>query len=303
VRTPASSGAPHSLNDILRAPARAAGAAAPVVLPLRAPAETAPNPTLREVPPTPPDDPATGASGALGSAAWRKLLFVIGGTAGVAVLVIAFVVMSGRPTAEPPRASPAADLSEAPTVPAPAVATAPVKPAAPAPRPTGAPPPPRAAAPIEPEPEPPARRVSLALGSEPAPHATPTVTPPARRAGKKHGSKQLVVDYSAQAGETAIPGIVAKEAEDPDIGLARTAYLNGNQLLFAGNAEAAIRAYRESLRLYAGYVGGYRGMGLAYGQLGDSPNALEAFKMYVTLVPNARDVALIKKRIARLQGK
>jgi regulator of sirC expression with transglutaminase-like and TPR domain len=50
-------------------------------------------------------------------------------------------------------------------------------------------------------------------------------------------------------------------------------------------------------------VGGYRGLGLAYAQAGDSARALSALRTYVTAVPNARDAALIRKRIARLQGK
>jgi tetratricopeptide (TPR) repeat protein len=126
---------------------------------------------------------------------------------------------------------------------------------------------------------------------------------PGRRPVRKLDKKKLVVDYSTKPSETVMPGLVAHEAEDPAIGLARNAYLSGNQQLFAGDAEAAIRSYRESLSLYSGYVGGYRGLGLAYAQLGDNQNALEAFKMYVGTVPNAKDVALIKKRIARLQGK
>ena len=125
---------------------------------------------------------------------------------------------------------------------------------------------------------------------------------PGRRS-RKLGGKKLVVDYSTRTTETPLPGLVAQPTEDPAIGLARTAYLSGNQQLFAGNANGAIRAYRESLSLYPGYVGGYRGLGLAYAQLGDTRNALEAFRMYVDTVPGARDVALIKKRIARLQGK
>jgi tetratricopeptide (TPR) repeat protein len=124
---------------------------------------------------------------------------------------------------------------------------------------------------------------------------------PGRRSGRKPGGKKIVVDYSTPSDAT--PGLVAREAEDPAIGLARTAYLSGNQQLFAGDAEGAIRAYRQTLSLYPGYVGGYRGLGLAYAQLGDTQNALEAFKTYVDAVPDARDVALIKKRIARLQGK
>ena len=52
-----------------------------------------------------------------------------------------------------------------------------------------------------------------------------------------------------------------------------------------------------------GYVGGYRGLGLAHAQRGDTASALEALRTYVAAAPHARDVALIKKRIARLQGK
>src|SRR5207302_1648570 len=100
-----------------------------------------------------------------------------------------------------------------------------------------------------------------------------------------------------------MPGLVAQTTEDPAIGRARSAYISGNQKLFAGDAESAIQAYRQSLSLYPGYIGGYRGLGLAYAQLGDSQKALEAFKTYMTAVPNAKDIALIRKRIARLPGK
>jgi tetratricopeptide (TPR) repeat protein len=151
------------------------------------------------------------------------------------------------------------------------------------------------------DPEPPGRRVSLALA--PALTSGPSPAGQPGRRSRKLGDKKIVLDYSTPATEVAMPGLVAQPTEDPAIGLARTAYLSGNQQLFAGDAQGAIRAYRESLSLYPGYVGGYRGLGLAYAQLGDHRNALEAFKMYVDTVPTARDVALIKKRIARLQGK
>jgi len=96
---------------------------------------------------------------------------------------------------------------------------------------------------------------------------------------------------------------VAQEAEDPAIARARGAYVSGNKKLFAGDVEGAILAYHQALELYPGYVGGYRGLGLAYAQLGDNQKSLEALTTYVTTVPNAKDAALIKKRIARLQGK
>jgi len=55
--------------------------------------------------------------------------------------------------------------------------------------------------------------------------------------------------------------------------------------------------------MYPGYVGGYRGLGLAYAQRGDTQKSLEALTTYVTTVPNAKDVPLLKKRIARLQAR
>ena len=102
-------GSPRSLNDILRAPSRPMrpdGSAAPVVLPLRAPAEStrvrapliAHEPAL-----APPEVLATTepADQRLGSAAWRRLLLVMGGIAGSGVLVVALVMLAGGKS-EPP---------------------------------------------------------------------------------------------------------------------------------------------------------------------------------------------------------
>jgi regulator of sirC expression with transglutaminase-like and TPR domain len=119
---------------------------------------------------------------------------------------------------------------------------------------------------------------------------------------KKLGGKKLVIEYSGRESEVAARP-AARAAEDPAIARARSAYLSGNQKLFAGDAEGAVRAYHQALGFYPGYVGGYRGLGLAYAQLGNTPKALDAFRTYVRTVPGARDVALIKKRIARLSGK
>ena len=123
------------------------------------------------------------------------------------------------------------------------------------------------------------------------PVAKPVVRRPARPA------KPLVLDYDkpkadAQAAQTA----------DQALAKARAAYAAGNQHLFAGQADDAIRSYHQALAAYPNYVAGYRGLGLAYAQQGDRPAALKAFKTYVGLVPNAKDVALIQKRIARLSG-
>lgn len=305
--TGAPTGSPPSLNDILRAsprPPRVDSAAVPVLLPLPPPAESVGTPVPRVVrnsdAPSPSGHREPGETGGrLGSASWRRLLLVIGATAGCAVLVTAVVVMTGGTSDEHASPAPVEDPVQDPAVPARggAAPVAPVTAVTPPVRPASATA--RPAAP--PEPEPPARRVSLALATAPAPSVAPGQ--PGRRPVRKHGSKKLVNDYSTRTNEAAMPGLVAQAAEDPEIGLARTAYLSGNQQLFAGDAAGAIRAYRESLSIYPGYVGGYRGLGLAYAQLGDNQNALEAFQMYVDTVPGAKDVALIKKRILRLQGK
>jgi hypothetical protein len=122
---------------------------------------------------------------------------------------------------------------------------------------------------------------------------------PMPRPGKR--PHKVVVDYTARPNEPAPPSLVAQVEEDPAIGLARGAYTTGNQRLFVGDLAGAVRAYREALELYSGYVGGYRGLGLAYEQLGDTAHALVALRAYVAAVPNARDIALIRKRIDHLQ--
>ena len=113
----------------------------------------------------------------------------------------------------------------------------------------------------------------------------------------------MVIDYTVRPSDRPPPGLVADSEEDPAIGRARTAYTTGNQKLFQGDLDGAIEAYHEALELYPGYVGGYRGLGLAYAQRGDAASAVAALKTYLAAAPGARDVALIKKRIAHLQGK
>lgn len=127
--------------------------------------------------------------------------------------------------------------------------------------------------------------------------------PAARPVRRAPAPKRVIVEYTGNPSESAAPGLVAQSAEDPAVTRARSAYVIGNQKLFAGDVEGALTAYRQTLELYPGYVGGYRGLGLAYAQRGDRQKALDAFRTYVAAVPTAKDVDLIKKRIARLQGK
>jgi tetratricopeptide (TPR) repeat protein len=122
-----------------------------------------------------------------------------------------------------------------------------------------------------------------------------------RLIARRLGTRRVIVDYSSRPNEPAPPSLVAQEAEDPAIGQARNAYTTGNQRLFVGDLDGAIRAYRRALDFYPGYVGGYRGLGLAYEQRGNMADALTALRAYLAAVPNARDAALIKKRITHLQ--
>ncbi|HET9627580.1 MAG TPA: tetratricopeptide repeat protein, partial [Kofleriaceae bacterium] len=132
--------------------------------------------------------------------------------------------------------------------------------------------------------------------ARPISHAPP-------RANRRVAAKKIVVDYQSRRNEAPVPSLIAQASEDPAIARARTAYLAGNDKLFAGDAGAAITAYREALDLYPGYVAGFRGLGLAYAQLGQTKKAIDALKAYVAAAPTAKDAPLIKKRIARLQAR
>lgn len=120
--------------------------------------------------------------------------------------------------------------------------------------------------------------------------AAPTKQVPAKRRFK--ATKPVVVDYDKRP----------ESAPDADQSLAkaRSIYANGNQRLFAGDPTGAIVQYRQALAAYPNYAASYRGIGLAYAQQANRPAALGAFKTYVQLAPGAKDVALIKVRIANL---
>lgn len=220
--------------------------------------------------------------GLLAVAASRRKVLWIGGAAGVVALVAVLVLIGGGKPDVVATSARIEDHAGSSKAPAREAVAAPDVPASPPARTTAA-------------------LDTPAVRPPPAPPAP--ANRPAPRTAKQLGGKKLVVEYVERESEVPSPGLVAQAAEDPAVGRARSAYLSGNQKLFTGDAESAILAYRQALALYPGYVGGYRGLGLAYAQLGDTPKALDAFKTYVTAVPNAKDIALIRKRIARLHGK
>jgi regulator of sirC expression with transglutaminase-like and TPR domain len=123
---------------------------------------------------------------------------------------------------------------------------------------------------------------------------------------KTLGGKRVVVEYDTSPRAPSKPATVASTSSSPPdedaISRARNAYAAGNQRLFAGDADGAIKDYRQALDAYPGYVAGYRGLGLAYEQLGDKPKALKALQTYASAAPTAKDIAIIKKRITRLRA-
>ena len=93
---------------------------------------------------------------------------------------------------------------------------------------------------------------------------------------------------------------IETEDGEPATARARAAYNAGNQALFDGNSDAAIRAYRQALSAAPTFAPGFRGLGLAFAQRGDSGSAVMALRVYLNMAPHAKDAALIKQRIADL---
>jgi hypothetical protein len=294
----APSGAQPALDDVGHfapfEPEPAAARGAPLPLPLPPPVESWPSPEPfvvpdRDAPPRPERrerSATTKLRGLLAAASPRRRVLWIGGAAGGVVLVVALVLVGGRKSDAVATSARDEDHAQGAAASTRVAVTAPVEPVSPAPPPAA----------------PDASAVPAPSAPEKPPQPSVAATRPDQRPVQKLGNKKLVVEYTGQESEVAAPGRAAHAAEDPAIGRARRAYVSGNQKLFAGDAEGAIRAYRQALGFYPGYVGGYRGLGLAYAQLGNVPRALDAFKTYVSVVPGAKDIALIKKRIARLSG-
>jgi hypothetical protein len=133
--------------------------------------------------------------------------------------------------------------------------------------------------------------------------APPTPPPAPVKRPSTLGGKKVVLEYDSAAPKE-VPKkapVAAKGDDSASIGAARITYFNGNRKLFSGDADSAIKLYKQALGIYPGYVAGYRGLGLAYAQKGDKANALKAFRTYIAAVPGAKDIALVKKRIAALQ--
>jgi hypothetical protein len=82
----------------------------------------------------------------------------------------------------------------------------------------------------------------------------------------------------------------------------REAYKEGNERLFSGQTEAAIKAYQDAVRINREDAAGYRGLGLAYTQAGRKAEAVNAFRRYLKLARTAKDRDIITKRIQILNS-
>lgn len=226
----------------------------------------------------------------------RRVIAIAGATVAVVIAIIAGAASRGSAPSDNRNKSAATPAKLAPTT-AHAVVIEPPAPArAPAAQP--APPPPAADDPpaASPDPEPALTRTTPRLGDEPLVVAKPhRLRPAPAYRGNRKPSRAVAVRPVAH--EESDPA-----EDEPSISRARVAYDAGNQALFAGDSAAAIRAYRQVLGYVPTYAAGFRGLGLAHAQQGDIGAAVMALRTYLSLAPGARDVALIKKRIAILQA-
>lgn len=212
----------------------------------------------------------------------RKPWLLIGGGVG-AVALIVIIVMMMRSKDEPK------------------VAATPSKPTPERVEPVVKPPPEEVVAVVTPdaaEPSPPPEVVTPPRTGRTSPDPRIPLGPEAPKTPKTpriRGTKTPLVETGK-----ATPAVVGTDTGEKSA-KAQAAYKAGNQKLFAGDASGAIVAYRQVIAV--GSSSGYRGLGLAYAQQGDTANAIAAFKKYLQLSPKAADAALIKKRIAALQGK
>jgi tetratricopeptide (TPR) repeat protein len=190
----------------------------------------------------------------------------------------------------------------------------------------------KAEAPSE-EPQPPAKVATAPAKAEPAPakaaparaKATPTpattlAPEPGRRAPAKpiaekapavsrrravtQKEKKANARRGAHARALAMREPAAKKttaaAPPPERADPRPPYEHGNALLFAGDGKGAIAAYREAVRSAPTDPIGFRGLGLAYEQQGETAQAIKALRRYLKLAPDAPDHDIIARRVDKL---
>jgi len=226
----------------------------------------------------------------------RRGLALIGIGMGLAIVALVFVGVKllGGPKAAAPAPVAAAPAPEpvAEAVPAPPIAEAPVA---------------RTAAVKVPEAKTPAAKSRAPR--TPAVAEKEKATPAERPVAAKRSSRESVRRAKAhhrherRAKKVAMASPAAKRsapAAPPERTDPRPAYERGNALLLAGDGKGAISAYREAVKSSPSDPIGFRGLGLAYEQQGETGAAVRALRRYLKLAPHAADHDLIAKRVDRL---
>ena len=84
-------------------------------------------------------------------------------------------------------------------------------------------------------------------------------------------------------------------------GTASDHYMVGLQLLLKGQTGVAVGHFRRALEVDPTMARAYRGLGLAHARDGKKALARAAFGRYLALNPEARDAAVIRRRIEMLR--
>jgi eukaryotic-like serine/threonine-protein kinase len=79
-------------------------------------------------------------------------------------------------------------------------------------------------------------------------------------------------------------------------------FKKGTELTIAGNFDGAEAAFRQALKVDRRFAPAYRGLGILYQRTGAKDKALDAFKRYLKLAPQASDAPGIQARIEQLGG-
>jgi serine/threonine protein kinase/outer membrane biosynthesis protein TonB len=93
-----------------------------------------------------------------------------------------------------------------------------------------------------------------------------------------------------------------KPIDEEDGADADSLYKEASQAHMSGNLKVAEAAYLRAIKLDKGYSAAYRGLGILYQAKGNRKKAIEAFKTYLRLAPNAKDGGNVRSRIEQLQG-
>ncbi|HLK90665.1 MAG TPA: tetratricopeptide repeat protein [Polyangia bacterium] len=215
--------------------------------------------------------------------------------AGAATLTVAVAILLTHRSPADPQGSVAADLS---AVPKPPGVSAPLAVLHETPRPPTT---------LEPLAAPAAHGAKGAAADDaakaaPQAHERVRTTPPAAAHQRRYAKQEKRGKHARHDKRNARRTEVASRAaaSPGNDSEARASYERGNTLLFSGDAAGAVTAYQKAVALAPADPIGYRGLGLAHEQRGETGAAIRALRKYLKLAPGAADREIISRRIARL---